>query len=157
MREPGTARLEESVATYHRVLEERTREALPVAWAATQNDLGNALHTLGVREPGTARLEEAVAAFHRALEVRTRELIPFAWAITQNDLGNALQTLAVREGGWARHKEAIAAFRSAAETFEASGADYYAVMARANLGRAQWLLETKIIFDYDHWCRPHLV
>jgi hypothetical protein len=29
-------------------------------WAATQNNLGNALATLGERESGTTRLEEAV-------------------------------------------------------------------------------------------------
>ncbi len=35
----------------------------------TQNNLGNALETLGEREEGTARLEEAVAAYRAALEV----------------------------------------------------------------------------------------
>ena len=39
----------------------------------TQNNLGNALRTLGEREDGTERLEEAVAAYRAALEVRTRE------------------------------------------------------------------------------------
>ena len=34
----------------------------------TQNNLGNALWTLGERESGTARLEEAVAAYRAALE-----------------------------------------------------------------------------------------
>ena len=34
----------------------------------TQNNLGNALATLGERESGTARLEEAVAAYRAALE-----------------------------------------------------------------------------------------
>jgi hypothetical protein len=43
----------------------------PLAWAATQNNLGTALQTLGAREGGTARLEEAVAAFREALKERT--------------------------------------------------------------------------------------
>jgi hypothetical protein len=41
---------------------------VPLDWAATQSDLGNALETLGERESGTARLEEAVAAYRAALE-----------------------------------------------------------------------------------------
>ncbi len=40
-RESGTARLEEAVAAYRAALEERTRERVPLDWAATQNNLGN--------------------------------------------------------------------------------------------------------------------
>jgi len=39
---------------------------VPLDWAAAQNNLGNALQTLGERESGTARLEEAVAAYRAA-------------------------------------------------------------------------------------------
>ena len=42
-RESGTARLEEAVAAYHEALKERTRERVPLDWATTQNNLGNAL------------------------------------------------------------------------------------------------------------------
>ena len=42
-RESGTARLEEAVAAYRAALEERTRERVPLDWARTQNNLGNAL------------------------------------------------------------------------------------------------------------------
>ena len=38
---------------------------MPLDWAVTQNNLGDALRTLGERESGTGRLEEAVAAFAR--------------------------------------------------------------------------------------------
>ena len=62
-RESGTARLEEAVAAYRAALQEWTRERVPLDWAMTQNNLGNALQTLGERESGTARLEEAVAAY----------------------------------------------------------------------------------------------
>ncbi len=89
-RESGTARLEEAVAAYRAALEERTRERVPLDWAATQNNLGNALWTLGERESGTGRLEEAVAAYREALKERTRERVPLDWAATQNNLGNAL-------------------------------------------------------------------
>ncbi|MEL6818788.1 MAG: tetratricopeptide repeat protein, partial [Pseudomonadota bacterium] len=58
-RESGTERLEEAVTAYRAALEERTRDRVPLEWAATQNNLGNALQTLGQRESGTERLEEA--------------------------------------------------------------------------------------------------
>ncbi len=89
-RESGTARLEEAVAAYREALKEWTRERVPLDWATTQNNLGNALQTLGERESGTARLEEAVAAYREALKERTRERVPLDWAMTQNNLGNAL-------------------------------------------------------------------
>jgi len=56
-RESGTARLEEAVAAYRAVVQEWTREAAPLDWAMTQNNLG------------TARLEEAMAAYDAALAV----------------------------------------------------------------------------------------
>ena len=91
-RESGTARLEEAVAAYRAALKEWTRERVPLDWAMTQNNLGNALRRLGERESGTARLEEAVAAYRAALKERTRERVPLDWAMTQNNLGNALQS-----------------------------------------------------------------
>ena len=89
------------------------RTSRPDDWAATQNNLGAALQTLGARESGTARLEEAVAAYRAALEERTRERVPLDWATTQNDLGAALATLGARESGTARLEEAVAAYRTA--------------------------------------------
>jgi len=61
--------LEEAVAAYGAALEERTRDRVPLHWAATQNNLGTALQTLWEREPETGRLEAAAAAFRAALEV----------------------------------------------------------------------------------------
>jgi len=46
-----------------------TRERVPLDWATTQNNLGNALEALGERESGTARLEQAVAAWEACLTV----------------------------------------------------------------------------------------
>ncbi len=75
-RESGTARLNEAVAAYRAALEEFTRARVPLQWAMTQNNLGNALSTLGERESGTARLEEAVPAFRATLQEYTRERVP---------------------------------------------------------------------------------
>ena len=89
-RESGTARLEEAVAAYRAALEERTRERVPLHWAMTQSDLGNALLTLGERESGTARLEEAVQAYRAALEEYTRERVPLDWAASFGNQGVAM-------------------------------------------------------------------
>ena len=69
------------------------RSQAALDWAATQNDLGNALEKLSERESDTARLNEAVVAYRAALEERTRERVPLDWAMTQNNLGNALWRL----------------------------------------------------------------
>jgi hypothetical protein len=39
-------RLEEAVTAYREALQERTREQVPLDWAMTQNNLGNALSLL---------------------------------------------------------------------------------------------------------------
>ena len=72
----GAERLEEAVAAYRAALEEYTREGSPADWAMTQNNLGNALRSLGERESGTERLEEAVGAYRAALGEHTREGVP---------------------------------------------------------------------------------
>ena len=83
--------LAESIMHYHRVLQQWTRERVPLDWAKTQNYLGNALETLGERESGAGKLEGAVSAYREALEERTRDRVPLQWAATQNNLGNALR------------------------------------------------------------------
>ena len=75
----------------------------------TQDNLGNALLSLGERESGTARLEQAVAAYRAALEEYTRERVPLRWSMTQMGLGNALKALGERGSGTARLEEAVAA------------------------------------------------
>jgi hypothetical protein len=51
---------------------------MPLDWAATQNNLGNALFRLGEREIGTAHLTDAVAAWEACLTV-TASTWPPAW------------------------------------------------------------------------------
>ena len=104
-----------AIEIWRAALEERTRDRLPPDWATTQNNLGNALQTLGARESGTARLQEAVVAYRAALEEHTRDRAPLDWAGTQNNLGTALQTLGERESGTARLQEAVAAYRAELE------------------------------------------
>src|SRR6202008_2920777 len=88
-REAGTARVEEAIAAYRRVVAEKPRDRAPLDWAFTETNLGAVLVILGEREKGTVRLEEAVAALHEALKERTREDTPFLWAQTQEKLALA--------------------------------------------------------------------
>ena len=81
--------LEQAVDAYRAALEERTRERVPLDWAMTQNNLGNALSTLGQRETGTEHLLEAIKAYRDALKEGTRERVPLQWATTQNNLNKA--------------------------------------------------------------------
>ena len=108
-----SSRLEEAVAAFREALKELTRDRVPLDWATTQNNLGNALARLGERESGTSLLEEAVAAFREALKERTQERVPLDWAMTQSNLGNALRSLGERESGTARLEEAVTAHREA--------------------------------------------
>ncbi len=78
--------LEEAIQLCRRALTLVSRERVPLDWAMTQNNLGNALRTLGGRESGTARLEQAVAAYRDALQERTRERVPLQWAMTQKTI-----------------------------------------------------------------------
>ena len=89
-----------------------TRDRVPLDWARTQMNLGNALQTLGSRESGTARLEEAVAAYRASLEEMTLDRVPLDWARTQMNLGDGLRALGERESGTARWEAAVAAYES---------------------------------------------
>ena len=52
-RESGTERLEQAVTAYTEALKERTRERVPLDWAATQNNLDNAIQILRVTDRAT--------------------------------------------------------------------------------------------------------
>jgi tetratricopeptide (TPR) repeat protein len=123
-----------------RALNEWTRERVPLDWATTQNNLGNALLKLGERESGTGRLEEAVAGYREALKERTRERVPPDWATTQNNLGNALLKLGERESGTGRLEEAVAAYREALKEWTKEAAPYWHNIAKQNFELANALL-----------------
>ena len=101
------------MAAYRAALTERTRERVPLDWAMTQNNLGNALRAWGSARAGRRGWRQAVAAYRAALTERTRERVPLDWATTQNNLGGALLSLGERESGTARLEEAVAAYRAA--------------------------------------------
>jgi tetratricopeptide (TPR) repeat protein len=125
-----------AIERYKRLLDLLSRERVPIEWAAIQNDLGNALSTLGAHESDTTHLEEAVAAFRAALKELTRQRAdPNIWIIRQSNLGNALFILGERESD-TTHLEEAAAFRAAlTEQFRKSLPSFWAA-TQNNLGNA---------------------
>ena len=109
---------------------------MPLDWAVTQNNLGNALSRLGQREDGTPRLEMAVIAYQEALKEYTSDGTPFDWAMTQHNLGNTLALLANREVGTARLEEAVAAYEQALTVLTPSASSYWYDIATRSLERA---------------------
>ena len=88
----------ESVA-YRATLTEHTRERAPLAWAATQNNLGVALGALGEREAGIVRFEEAVARYHQALSIYEPARATFYMEMTRRNLARCEALLAERRRG----------------------------------------------------------
>jgi tetratricopeptide (TPR) repeat protein len=140
-RERGTARLEEAVAAYREALQEYTREqtraGVPLAWAETQDSLGNALRALGERESGTARLEEAVAAYREALQENTRAQMPLQWAMTQMNLASVYRALFDKDHRPRHLDEALEAADGALEEFRKAKAAFY--IEKAESQRAEIL------------------
>jgi CHAT domain-containing protein len=128
------ANKEIAIAGYESILQLFTREAFPVDWAMTQNNLGSAYQNriLGER---SQNLELAIAAYKLALEVRTREAFPVDWATTQNNLGSAYLYRILGERSQ-NLELAIAAYELALEVYtrEAFPVDW--AMTQNNLGSA---------------------
>ena len=98
MRENGTERLEQAVSACSAVLEEATRDRVPLQWAMAQITLGDALRTLGERESNTARLEEAVGAYDAALTILVPAQADYYVGICRFNRDKALAQLSARKG-----------------------------------------------------------
>jgi tetratricopeptide (TPR) repeat protein len=142
-RESETGRLEEAVAAYKEALKERTRDRMPLDWAATQSNLGNALQALGERESETGRLEEAVIAYHKALKERTRERVPLDWAATQTALARALMTLGALDGGEGRLEEARGGWVLAWDAYREAGIVRYNPWFESHLRSIDDLIDSR--------------
>jgi tetratricopeptide (TPR) repeat protein len=82
--------LEKAIAFYQEALEVRTRDAFPVEWAGTQNNLAIA-YLYRIRGEKAENLEKAIAFYQEALKVRTREAFPQDHTDTLFNLGLAYQ------------------------------------------------------------------
>ena len=129
-----------AIHQYKRLVELAPRERVPLRWAMTQNNLGNALSSLGERESGTAKLQEAVAAYQEALKESTRERAPLQWATIQNNVGIALSRLGERESGTAKLEEAVVAYREALKEYTRERVPLDWAMSLGNQGVAVMLL-----------------
>jgi tetratricopeptide (TPR) repeat protein len=65
----------------------------PLAWAKTQNHLGNILAAMGQQRRDAALFERAIQCFNDALAELKQESAPLEWAATQYNLGTANQSL----------------------------------------------------------------
>jgi hypothetical protein len=110
---------------------------VPLAWAQTQTNLGNALQSLGERESGTVRLQEAVEAYRAALEERTRARVPLDWAYSQQELAHALELLAERRRDAALLSEALVCIRGAAEVYRNNGVTFWLSITETSADRMQ--------------------
>jgi len=74
-------------------LTDEQRQQKPLAWADTQNRLGNILAALGQQQRDAGFFEKAIQCFNNALEEFTQEDSALEWAEVQANLGTALQSL----------------------------------------------------------------
>jgi hypothetical protein len=95
-----------------------------VNWATTQNNLGNALASLGIREDSPDRLEQVVTAFTNALDIFTRDAMPYQWAPTTENLALALGQLFTRTANPDHLTQALTHITAALEVYETAGASY---------------------------------
>jgi tetratricopeptide (TPR) repeat protein len=116
------------------------RSERPLDWAMTQNNLGNALATLGERESGTARLEEAIAAFRDALTEYTRERGPLAWATSTGNQGVVLMQVAERRSDTEMARTAFAQIEAAFTAMRDGGHAPHASFYEAQLPYARALV-----------------
>ncbi|MBD2456892.1 CHAT domain-containing protein [Nostoc sp. FACHB-87] len=104
-------KMEIAIIGYEVALTVRTRKALPVEWAATQNNLANAYRER-IKGDKAENIEKAIAAFTAALTVYTREALPIGWAGTQNNLALAYRER-IKGDKVENIENAIAAFTAA--------------------------------------------
>jgi Tetratricopeptide repeat len=127
--------LRDAVRLYREVVLPLTpRTTASAGWAATKNNLGNALSVLGEGGDDQA-LQEAIFAYRAALEVRTRSTAPTDWAQTQDNLATALAVLGER-GDHQALQDAITAYREVLEIYTREAAPAQWAMTQNNLGTA---------------------
>ena len=89
------------------------RDQAPLAWAETQNSLGNILAALGQQQRDVELYEKAIECFNNALTEFSQEKSPLDWAATQNNLGTAKQALGRQLDNSKLLKESIDAYTNA--------------------------------------------
>lgn len=88
-REGNPERINDAIGAYQAALKERTRERVPVNWAATSMNLANALVELGVQQRDANKLEEAIEVYGTALSGIKEETHPRLHELILKNRSNA--------------------------------------------------------------------
>ena len=132
-----------AIRMYRMALSVANCDGMPLEWGITQNNLGNALASLGASDDGPERLNASLEAYRSALSVWTRDRSPVDWAVAQSNLGNALELLSEREEAAAPLEQAIAAYRAALGIWTREHAPLDWATTQLNLGNALRALGTR--------------
>jgi tetratricopeptide (TPR) repeat protein len=89
------------------------RDQEPLAWAETQNCLGNILAAKAQQLRDDELYEKAIQCFNHALAEFNQDKSPMAWAATQNNLATAMQALGRQLDSSKWLKEATDAYTNA--------------------------------------------
>ena len=95
------------------LLTDAYRDQEPLAWAETQNSLGNIIAAKAQQLRDDALFEKAIQCFKHALEDFDQEKSPLDWAATQNNLATAQQALARQLDNAKLFKESSDAYTNA--------------------------------------------
>ena len=95
------------------LLTDEYRKQEPLAWAESQDRLGNILAALGQQQHDAELFEKAIQCFNYALEELSQETTPREWATAQYDLGTASQSLGQLQEDAKRLNSAIDAYTNA--------------------------------------------
>jgi len=128
-----------AITAFEEVVTIHTRDAFPMGYAATQNNLGIAYRTLAQVEDKANNCRAAITACEEALTIRTRDAFPMDYAMTQNNLGNAYRTLAEVEDKANNCRAAITAYEEALTILSSHQLPQQVAVVRRNLQKAMQL------------------
>jgi len=134
--------LREAAKCHRAALAERTRQDVPMHWAASQHSLGMTLRQLAEHPASGCNsqvprrlLRSAIDAFQAASSEFTRERVPSMWAKVQYNLWDAVATLAVRGKSATCLAEALDHMRDAAAAYRDAGDVHWLQIIEQRIGR----------------------
>ncbi|NJM23590.1 MAG: CHAT domain-containing protein [Richelia sp. SM1_7_0] len=93
--------IEKAIAAYENALQILTKETLPIKWATTQNNLGEAYRNR-IKGNKVDNLQRAIQSYRNSLQIQTAEDFPFECLRNSRNLGN----LGFKEEHWQLATEA---------------------------------------------------
>ena len=126
--------LELGIAAYEQSLQVTTRDAMPVEWAGTMNNLATAYFDR-IRGDRADNIEQAIAACQQAMTVRTQEAMPVDWALTMMNLATAYQKR-IRGDRAQNIEDAIAAYEQSLQVMTQENLPVEWALTMTNLATA---------------------